>query len=117
MKLALKPLPQPTTEWIACYACGSQRATAFIEAEDDLTGKAGRFRFVRCSTCALVYQNPRIPAAAIADWYDDEYIAHRKKSDFGPLTPLYRWAMDRHDRRKLALIDRYVRLNAAPVNR
>ncbi len=66
---------------------------------------------MRCSRCALVYQNPRIPAAAIADWYDDEYIAHRKKSDFGPLTPLYRWAMDRHDRRKLRLVERYVRLD------
>ena len=111
MKLALKPLPQPDTEGVTCYACGSETYVPFIEAEDDLTGKPGRFRFVQCARCALVYQSPRIPAASIADWYDDEYIAHRKKSDFGPLTPLYRWAMDRHDRRKLALVDRYVQLN------
>ena len=110
MKLAHKPSPPPEMEPVACYACGSHAHAPFIAAEDDLTGKPGRFSFVRCSRCALVYQNPRIPAAAIADWYDDEYIAHRKKSDFGPLTPLYRWAMDRHDRRKLRLVERYVQL-------
>ena len=112
MKLALQPRPQPETEAIACYACGSQTHSPFIDAEDDLTGKPGRFRFVRCAVCALVYQNPRIAPDTIAEWYDDEYIAHRKKTDFGALTPLYRWAMDRHDRRKLALVERYLRLTA-----
>jgi SAM-dependent methyltransferase len=101
------------TEAVACYACGSERATPFVEAHDDLTGKPGRFRFVRCIDCSLVYQNPRIPVGAIADWYDDEYIAHRRKTDFGPFTPLYRWAMDRHDRRKIALVERYVQLGPA----
>jgi SAM-dependent methyltransferase len=101
------------TEAIACYACGSTSAAHFIDAEDDLTGKPGRFRFVRCNDCTLVYQNPRIAAERIADWYDDEYIAHRKKSDFGLLTPLYRWAMDRHDRRKLALVRRYLALETS----
>lgn len=95
---------QPHTEETACDLCGSTHAHSFIEAQDDLTGKPGRFRFVRCDDCGLVYQNPRIPAREIGAWYDDEYIAHRKKSDFGVFTPLYRWAMDRHDRRKLALV-------------
>lgn len=104
---------QPHTEPAACDLCGSTQCTPFIEAEDDLTGKPGRFRFVRCADCGLVYQHPRIPAAQIAAWYDDEYIAHRKKTDFGLFTPLYRWAMDRHDRRKLALVRRYVDLDAS----
>jgi SAM-dependent methyltransferase len=68
---------------------------------------------VRCDECALVYQSPRIAASAIGDWYDDEYIAHRKQTDFGPLTRVYNWAMERHDRRKLALAQRYVALGAA----
>jgi SAM-dependent methyltransferase len=102
----------PASEPVSCYACGANEATPFIEAEDDLGGKPGRFRFVRCERCTLVYQNPRVPADRIADWYDDEYIAHRKRSDFGVLSPLYRWAMARHDRRKLALVRRYARLDA-----
>jgi SAM-dependent methyltransferase len=109
---AVKERSQPDTERTSCYACGSADYEPYIEAEDDLTGKPGRFRFVRCRVCALVYQNPRIPNGAIADWYDDEYIAHRKKTDFGPLTGIYNWAMDRHDRRKLALVARYLALDA-----
>lgn len=105
------PAVEATTEHVDCALCGSTQASHFIDAEDDLTGKPGRFRFVRCDDCALVYQSPRIPAADIAAWYDDEYIAHRKKTDFGPLTGLYNWAMDRHDRRKLALVRRYVDLH------
>lgn len=103
-------LRQPRTVPAACDLCGSSHATHFIDAQDDLTGKPGRFRFVRCDDCGLVYQHPRIPAQNIGAWYDDEYIAHRKQTNFGPFTPLYRWAMDRHDKRKLALVRRYVSL-------
>ena len=110
--LAIKPRPQPAAEWVNCYACGADATEPFIQAEDDLTGKPGRFQFVRCRVCALVYQCPRIPSASIAQWYDDEYIAHRKKTDFGVFTGLYNWAMDRHDQRKLALVQRYLRLDA-----
>ncbi len=106
-----EPVCQATMEPADCVLCGSTQASHFIDAEDDLTGKPGRFRFVQCDRCALVYQSPRIPAADIAAWYDDEYIAHRKKTDFGPFTGLYHWAMDRHDRRKLALARRYVDLH------
>ena len=81
-----------------------------VEAEDDLTGKPGRFRFVTCSACGLAYQNPRLKAEHIAAYYDDEYIAHRKKTDWGLLTPLYEWAMGKHDRDKLALVSRFVEL-------
>lgn len=104
---------QPHTESAPCDLCGSTHAQAFIEAQDDLTGKPGRFKFVRCRDCGLVYQSPRIPAREIGAWYDDEYIAHRKKSDFGVFTPLYRWAMDRHDKRKLALVRAYCELGAS----
>ena len=100
------------TEAVACYDCGSPQCDHFIDAEDDLGGRPGRFRFVRCARCGLVYQNPRIPLEAIKGWYDEEYIAHRKKSDWGILTPLYNHAMERHDRRKLALVERYVPLGA-----
>ena len=103
---------QPLTETCACPLCDAAAHRSVIIAEDDLTGKPGRFAFVRCEGCGLVYQNPRIPECDIAAWYDDEYIAHRKKTDFGAFTPLYNWAMDRHDRRKLALVRKYVALPA-----
>jgi SAM-dependent methyltransferase len=81
-------------------------------AEEDLTGKPGRFTFVTCSDCGLAYQNPRLKLEFIGAYYDAEYIAHRKKSDWGPLTPLYEWAMGKHDREKLALVRRHAPLTA-----
>lgn len=97
-------------EEVGCYLCGSRSHVPFIEAEDDLGGKPGRFRFVRCRDCGLVFQSPRLRFEHIGAWYDDEYIAHRRKTDWGMLTPLYRWAMGRHDRSKLALVRQYVPL-------
>jgi SAM-dependent methyltransferase len=100
-------------EAVDCYLCGGRETTPLVEAEDDLTGKPGRFRFVACTACGLAFQNPRLKPAHIGAYYDDEYIAHRKKSDWGLLTPLYEWAMGKHDRDKLALVRRFVPLGPA----
>jgi len=97
-------------ETIACCACGSRSSTEFLHAEDDLTGKPGRFRFVTCDACGLHYQNPRLTVDAVKAYYGDEYIAHRKKTDWGALTRFFEWVMDRHDRQKEAIVRRYVRL-------
>lgn len=99
-------------EAVACYQCGSENSMPLVIAEEDLTGKPGRFLFVTCQQCGLAYQNPRLKLEHIAGYYDDEYIAHRKKTDWGPLKPLYEWAMGKHDRDKLALVNRFVSLDA-----
>jgi SAM-dependent methyltransferase len=101
---------RPHFETVACYLCGSRETTPFIEAQDDLTGKPGTFRFVTCSRCGLRFQNPRIGVAHIGAYYDDEYIAHRRKSDWGVLTGFFNWVMDRHDRQKDAIVRRYLEL-------
>jgi len=105
-----KSIREPRFESIACYLCGSHAHEAFVSAQDDLTGKPGTFHFVTCKECGLVYQNPRIDLEGIKPYYDDEYIAHRKKTDWGILTPLYNRAMDKHDRMKDKIIRNYVRL-------
>jgi SAM-dependent methyltransferase len=97
-------------EEVRCYLCGGARCEPFLVGEDDLTAKDGRFLYVRCSDCDLVYQSPRLPVWQIKDFYDSEYIAHRKKKDWGPLTPLYNRAMNKHDRDKATLVARYVEL-------
>ncbi len=97
-------------EEVACYGCGGRNHRPLVVAEEDLTGKPGRFQFVTCQECGLVYQNPRLRFEFIGAYYDDEYIAHRKKTDWGWFTPLYEWAMGKHDRDKLALVERYVDL-------
>lgn len=112
MNVELRAPTAEQFEAIACPLCGGRDSSHFIEAEDDLGGKPGRFSFVRCIGCGLAYQSPRLRFEHIGAYYDDEYIAHRKKTDWGVLTPLYRWAMGKHDRDKLALVQRYQRLAA-----
>ena len=102
--------PASRSERVACYLCGADDAESFVTAQDDYTGKPGRFTFVACRECGLHYQNPRLTIDEIKFFYDDEYIAHRKKSDWGPLTGFFNWAMSRHDRQKDAIVSRFVPL-------
>ena len=99
-------------ESVVCFLCGEDDSTELVSAQDDYTGKPGKFRFVKCRRCGLAYQNPRIPVADIKAWYDDEYISHRKKTDWGVLTWFYKWAMDQHDRDKEKLVQRFVALSS-----
>jgi 2-polyprenyl-3-methyl-5-hydroxy-6-metoxy-1,4-benzoquinol methylase len=102
----------PRLEPVACYSCGATACTELVLAQDDLTGKPGRFRFVTCDLCGLAYQNPRVALEDVKAYYDDEYIAHRKKTDWGLLTPLYNRAMDRLDREKDRITAAHVALGA-----
>jgi len=106
------PPPGEHFEDAACYLCDGQQRQLLVVAEDDLTGKPGKFSFVRCTECGLAYQHPRLTVTHIKAYYDQEYIAHRKKTNWGMLTPLYQRAMDKHDRAKAALIKRYLALSA-----
>ncbi len=105
------PLPDPASfEDVACLYCGSEARRAFVTAQEDLTGKPGDFSFVQCKDCSLVYQHPRIDLEHIKAYYDDEYIAHRKQSNWGPLAWFFEWAMDGLDRKKDAIVRRHVAL-------
>jgi SAM-dependent methyltransferase len=105
--LAFASYGVPETETVACYLCGSADATPLVSAQDDLTGKPGTFHFVRCTRCGLAYQNPRVTLARIGDYYDDQYIAHRKQTSWGLLTPLVDRGMRALDIRKERIVDRY----------
>ena len=100
-----------TFEKINCLTCDHTESNYFLSGQDDLTSKDGNFVYVKCPQCQLVYQNPRIVIDQIKDYYDSEYIAHRKKKDWGVLQPFYERAMNKHDNDKVALIERYVELN------
>jgi hypothetical protein len=98
----------PILEPVACLACGGTQATHFISGEDDLTGKPGRFTFVKCASCGLVYQNPRLSLEQIRKYYDDDYIAHQPHRRWGLLAPLFRAAIGSLDRAKLRIVRRAV---------
>jgi 2-polyprenyl-3-methyl-5-hydroxy-6-metoxy-1,4-benzoquinol methylase len=98
-------------ETVNCYQCDADNYRFFLKGEDDLTGKEGEFQYVKCNECGMVYQNPRIAVDQIKEFYDGEYIAHRKKKNWGVLTPLYEWTMNKHDRDKEKIVTNYLNLN------
>lgn len=98
-------------ESVNCYNCGANDFRDLLIGQDDLTGKPGDFRFVKCNRCELAYQNPRLKMSCIGAWYDDEYIAHRKETDWGLLTKFYERGMQKHDRQKDRLVSRYLQLD------
>lgn len=102
----------PLMEVVPCLFCGAADHDPFISAQDDLTGKPGTFHFVTCRACGLRYQNPRVPLARIGEYYDDHYIAHRRKRDWGALTFLVEHGMRKLDADKDRLVSRYVALDA-----
>jgi SAM-dependent methyltransferase len=97
-------------EHVPCYYCGSHSSREYLTAQDDLTGKPGDFRFVTCRHCGLVFQNPRLDVERIKDYYDEEYIAHRKKKNWGILTGFFNYVMDNLDRQKDRIVRRYIAL-------
>ena len=103
----------PRFEPVSCCGCGHGGSDPFIAAEDDLTGRPGRFTFRRCRGCGLVYQTPRLTIDHIRDYYDEDYLAHRRRSDWGWASPLFHWAMGTVDRDKLRICRRYVALDAS----
>ena len=104
-------MPAPFFEAVGCYICGSTEHDDFITAEDDLGGTPGTFR--SCGArCALAYVNPRVALAHIGAYYDDQYIAHRRKKNWGLLTPLFERAMNKLDADKDSIVSRYVTLGA-----
>jgi SAM-dependent methyltransferase len=100
-------------ESVPCYLCGSRDSEPFITAQDDLTGKPGTFTFVTCRSCHLRYQSPRVTLDHIGEYYDDNYIAHRKKRRWGLLTPLVEHGMNKLDADKDRIVSRYVALDSS----
>ena len=102
-------------EDVPCYLCGSSDREPFISAQDDLTGKPGTFTFVTCGACGLRYQNPRVTLDHIGEYYDDQYIAHRKKRNWGLFTSLVEHGMNKLDADKDRIVSRYLALDPRSV--
>ena len=109
-RVALAVAPAPFLEEVPCYGCGDCSGRPFVEAQDDLTGKPGTFQFVSCDACGLTYQNPRVSLEHVKDFYDDEYIAHRK-TNWGVLNKAFDRAMNQLDESKDRLVSRYASLD------
>jgi 2-polyprenyl-3-methyl-5-hydroxy-6-metoxy-1,4-benzoquinol methylase len=79
----------------ACPVCGQREAREiFAEVEDYLYSLPGKFRYVQCVACRLVYQDPRPTIADLPKCYAD-YHTHEAEdlplSFMGEWTGASRW--------------------------
>jgi len=66
---------------ICCNLCGSEESAPLFEGRDRLHGLKGRFTYVRCRQCSLIYMNPQIMPEELGRYYTSGYVPHRLKSD------------------------------------
>jgi SAM-dependent methyltransferase len=77
----------PDTDWESaiCPLCGREpQETLYTNCSDRLHGIPGRFTYVRCTRCSLVFMNPRPTETAVANYYPPDYPPfHLEEMDEG----------------------------------
>jgi len=68
------------TSPVLCNVCGSYHLRPLWTAVDRLHGVEGRFQYVQCADCGLVYMNPQITPACISQFYPADYAPHQAHS-------------------------------------
>jgi len=68
------------TKDIRCNLCGSNDSIPVCEAGDRLHGIEGRFHYVQCRQCGLVYMNPQVTLESIGSLYPECYVAYVDKT-------------------------------------
>jgi 2-polyprenyl-3-methyl-5-hydroxy-6-metoxy-1,4-benzoquinol methylase len=63
-------------EHVACDLCGSPESVPIHQSHDYWHGTPGTFSVVRCTTCGLLYLNPRPTERSIGAFYPDDYYAY-----------------------------------------
>ncbi len=59
-----------------CDFCGGTQHTYMFEGPDRLMKLPGRFTFVRCNACGLVYQWPQLPWNELKHYYEGDYVSY-----------------------------------------
>lgn len=67
-----------------CDWCGSSEGEVLFEGPDLLMDLPGQFRMVRCKTCGLVRQDPRLTWECLKDYYPADYSAYEPIIDQEP---------------------------------
>lgn len=58
---------------VVCSVCGS--------TEFRVKWERPQYRFVRCRSCGVLYQNPQPEADALVDRYDEEYFSYERENE------------------------------------
>jgi len=90
-----------------CPICGSDISSPYLNVKD-YTVSEERFQLVKCSSCDLVYTNPRPDAFSIGKYYkSSDYISHTNSNE-GVMNSVYQFARKAAIKRKLEFLDALV---------
>ncbi|MBA3346744.1 MAG: class I SAM-dependent methyltransferase [Gemmatimonadales bacterium] len=67
-----------------------------------MSATGGRFTFVRCRQCELIYLSPRVVEVEIGRYYESSYLPHRGAAAWGKYAPLAAEGQRRTDRARLS---------------
>lgn len=73
-------------EFIGCDICGSNDNNVLFSAKDYRYGYMERFSFVKCSSCGLIYLNPRPTQDAIVKLYEAYYTPENEQGALPAVT-------------------------------
>ena len=65
------------TNEISCNLCDANNPKRLYEGIDRLHGFDGKFSYVRCQNCGLIYMDPQICFEELAHYYPQDYAPHK----------------------------------------
>ncbi|HEX2914875.1 MAG TPA: class I SAM-dependent methyltransferase [Chloroflexia bacterium] len=83
----LEPVVLEKFEIVKCSLCNSPEYQVVLRGPDRCYLSDGEFQVVKCSSCGLIYTNPRPRPEALSSFYPKRYGPHNKSTQVGLTTP------------------------------
>ena len=96
---------------ISCPACGDSSFESFIKTKAQMHSNKELFNFDRCSSCSLVFLNPRVSLKNLKNYYTSYYLPYRGSKAWGKFEKLVDSSQQKLDLRRVNTITKYHKLS------
>jgi 2-polyprenyl-3-methyl-5-hydroxy-6-metoxy-1,4-benzoquinol methylase len=94
-------------ELLTCPICNDSSFDSFIETAAQMHSNKELFNFDQCSSCKLVFLNPRVPLDDLKNYYSSHYLPYRGSKAWGKYEKLVEGSQQKLD------VKRFKRVNDA----
>ncbi len=96
-----------------CLACNSSNFTSYIETGAMMHPHTTEsYNFDRCTDCGLVFLNPRIPEAALGEFYTSAYLPYRAEEAWGKYAAFVQKDQEKTDTARIGVVKKHAALTA-----
>ena len=96
---------------ISCPACGDSSFESFIKTKAQMHSNKELFNFDQCSSCSLVFLNPRVSLNNLKNYYTSYYLPYRGAKAWGKFKKLVDSSQEKLDLRRVNTITNYHKLS------